>query len=121
VAEVVRFDPPVQNTRRFLAVDGPVAGVAMKAGAAILVVLAAANHDPSVNPHSERFDPLRSERTAFTFGDGPHACPGLALATAIARAGVDALLAAGARPERIRQGLTYRPSSNTRVPALPGL
>src|SRR6266571_2354696 len=79
---------------------------------AILVVLAAATHDPSVNPHPERFDPFRCERTAFTFGAGPHACPGQALATAIAGAGVDALLAAGARPERILQGLTYCPSAN---------
>jgi cytochrome P450 len=121
VAEVVRFDPPVQNTRRFLAADSVVAGVAMKAGDAILVVLAAANHDPLANPHPERFDPFRTERTAFTFGAGPHACPGEALATAIAQAGVDALLAGGARPERILEGLTYYPSSNTRVPALAGV
>jgi cytochrome P450 len=120
VAEVVRVDPPVQNTRRFLAVDGLVAGVAMKAGDAILVVLAAANHDASVNPHPERFDLSRRERTAFTFGAGPHACPGETLATAIARAGVEALLAAGTRPERILEGLAYRPSSNTRVPDFAG-
>jgi cytochrome P450 len=119
VAEVVRFDPPVQNTRRFLAADGVVAGVPMKAGDAILVVLAAANHDASVNPHPERFDPGRRERTVFTFGAGPHACPGETLATAIARAGVDALLAAGTEPERTLEGFTYRPSSNTRVPAFP--
>jgi cytochrome P450 len=119
VAEVVRFDPPVQNTRRFLAADGLVAGVAMKAGDAILVILAAANHDASANPHPERFDAYRRDRAAFTFGAGPHACPGEALATAIARAGAEALLAAGARPEQILEGLTYRPSSNTRVPAFP--
>lgn len=118
VAEVVRFDPPVQNTRRFLAADGAVAGAAMKAGDAILVVLAAANHDPSANSHPERFDPSRRERAAFTFGVGPHTCPGEALAMAIASAGVAALLEAGARPERILEGLAYRPSANTRVPSL---
>src|SRR3989454_6397795 len=91
VREVVRFDPPVQNTRRFLAADGLVAGRGMKAGDAILVVLAAANHDPAANPSPERFDPFRTDRKAFTFGLGPHACPGEAIAVAIATAGVEAL------------------------------
>src|SRR3954464_1822445 len=40
--EVLRYDPPVQNTRRFLARDGIVAGQTMREGDAILVVLAAA-------------------------------------------------------------------------------
>ena len=41
VREVVRYDPPVHNTRRFLARDAVVAGQAMKAGDVVLVVLAA--------------------------------------------------------------------------------
>ncbi len=116
VAEVVRHDPPVQNTRRFLAGDAVVGGQAMKAGDAVLVVLAAANRDPIANPEPARFDPLRSARQAFTFGVGPHACPGEAVAMAIAEAGVEALLASGVRPERLVQRVTYRPSANTRVP-----
>lgn len=116
VREVVRHDAPVQNTRRFLAVDRVVAGQAMKADDAVLVVLAAANRDPSVNPHPERFDPLRRQRQAYTFGFGAHACPGEALATAIAEAGVSQLLAAGVEPERLAERVTYRPSTNVRIP-----
>lgn len=116
VSEVVRFDPPVQNTRRFVAADGPVAGERMRAGDAILVVLAAANHDPAANASPERFDPSRRERIAFTFGRGPHACPGETLASAIARAGVEALLAAGVEPARLAAGVGYRPSANARIP-----
>ncbi|HEV8584515.1 MAG TPA: cytochrome P450 [Methylomirabilota bacterium] len=119
VAEVVRFDPPVQNTRRFLAADGVVAGQPMKAGDTILVVLAAANHDPAANASPERFDPRRRERTAFTFGRGPHACPGEAIATAIATAGVEALLAAGVDPASLTRDVRYRPSANVRIPVLP--
>jgi len=116
VREVVRHDAPVQNTRRFLAGDGVVAGQPMREGDAVLVVLAAANRDPSVNPAPERFDPLRRERRAYTFGVGAHACPGEALATAIAHAGVSQLLAVGVEPERLIERVAYRPSANTRVP-----
>lgn len=116
VREVVRHDAPVQNTRRFLAGDGVVAGQAMREGDAVLVVLAAANRDPSVNPHPEGFDPYRRERQAYTFGLGAHACPGEALATAIAEAGVSHLLDAGVAPERLVEHVNYRPSANVRVP-----
>jgi cytochrome P450 len=116
VREVVRYDPPVQNTRRFLAGTGVVAGQTMAEGDTVLVVLAAANRDPTVNAHPERFDPLRRERQAFTFGLGAHACPGEALATAIAEAGVQRLLAVGVQPEALVERARYRPSANTRVP-----
>jgi cytochrome P450 len=116
VREVVRHDPPVQNTRRFLAAAGPVAGQTMKEGDAVLVVLAAANRDPEANAQPERFDPLRRERQAFTFGLSAHACPGEVLATTIAEIGVQRLLAAGVRPEALVERVRYRPSGNTRVP-----
>lgn len=116
VREVVRYDPPVQNTRRFLARDAVVAGQAMKAGETVLVVLAAANRDPLANSEPSRFDPSRSSRQAFTFGAGPHACPGEFAAIAIATALVRRLLAAGVQPERLAERFTYRPSANTRVP-----
>ena len=116
VCEVARHDAPVQNTRRFLAEDAVVAGQPMRAGDTVLVLLAAANHDPAVNPDPARFDPRRRERTSFTFGLGAHACPGEALATAIADVGVARLLAEGLEPRRLAAGVTYRPSVNTRIP-----
>src|SRR5262249_27519279 len=62
VYEVLRHDPPVHNTRRFLAAAGVIAGQAMRAGDAVLVVLAAANRDPAANPDPDRFDPARPVR-----------------------------------------------------------
>jgi cytochrome P450 len=115
--EVLRHDPPVQNTRRFVARDGDVAGQEMREGDAVLVLLAAANRDPAANPAPERFDPFRKERRTFTFGAGVHACPGDALAVTIARAGVERLLLAGLDPERFAAAVTYRPSANARIPA----
>lgn len=102
VEEVLRRDPPVQNTRRFVARDGTVAGREMRAGDAVLLVLAAAGRDPAA--------PL------FTFGAGRHACPGQALATIIARAGVEQALAAGVDPAPLAAGVRYRPSANVRIP-----
>jgi cytochrome P450 len=116
VHEVVRYDPPVQNTRRFVARDTTIGGQPLKAGDVVLVVVAAANRDPLANPEPSRFDPARTSRQAFTFGAGPHACPGEAIATAIAEAGVAALLVAGVEPARLVAKVTYRASGNTRVP-----
>ena len=120
IREVVRYDAPVQNTRRFVAADGIVAGQPMKSGDAVLVVLAAANRDPSANASPDRFDAARGDRQAFTFGVGVHACPGEALATLIAHAGVAGLLAAGVVPAQLLDGFTYRPSANTRIPMFGG-
>jgi cytochrome P450 len=118
VQEVLRYDSPIQNTRRFLARSGTVAGHEMKEGDGILVVLAAANRDPRANLNPDRFEIRRHDRRLFTFGVGAHACPGEALATTIAVAGVDQLLRAGVEPERFTATLTYRPSANARVPLL---
>jgi cytochrome P450 len=116
IEEVVRYDAPVQNTRRFVAEDAVVAGRAMKEGDVILVVLAAANRDKSANPMPERFEPLRVSRWCFTFGVGIHACPGEALAVTIAQAGVEHLLTMGVQPECLER--SYRASANTRIPLL---
>jgi cytochrome P450 len=116
IQEVLRYDSPVQNTRRFLAEDGFVAGEKMRAGDAILVILAAANRDPSANPNPDRFDVFRKDRRIFTFGVGSHACPGEALATTIARAGVERLIASGVAIERLPETMTYRASVKARIP-----
>jgi cytochrome P450 len=116
IQEVLRHDSPVQNTRRFLAEEGIVAGEKMKAGDAILVILAAANRDPSANPNPDRFDIFRKERRIFTFGLGGHGCPGEALATTIAMAGVERLMASGVALERLAATMTYSASANVRIP-----
>lgn len=116
IREVLRHDPPVQNTRRFIAADGTLAGQRMAAGDTVLVVLAAANRDPSANPEPDRFDPFRADPRLFTFSTGAHACPGERLAIAIAHAGVERLLAAGIVLEPLAEATTYRASTNARIP-----
>jgi cytochrome P450 len=118
IREVSRFDPPIQNTRRFLAEDTIIAGRKLKAGDAILLVLAAANRDPAVNPDPNSFDPRRCDPVVFSFSAGAHQCPGAEMASAISRGAVKQLLAAGVRLEELAGNLRYRPSQNARVPLL---
>jgi cytochrome P450 len=114
VQEVLRCDPPAQNTRRFVAEDTEVAGQVLRAGDAVLVVIAAANRDPALNRDPDRFDPARPDRRRLTFGHGRHACPGEDIAAAIAVASLDALLdRLPAWPER---PVGYKPSPNIRMP-----
>ncbi|WP_225766355.1 cytochrome P450 [Inquilinus sp. Marseille-Q2685] len=114
VQEVLRCDPPAQNTRRFVAEDTEIAGRTLRAGDAVLVVLAAANRDPALNPDPDRFDPARPDRRSLSFGHGRHACPGDAIAAAIAEVGLDALL--DRLPDWPERPAGYRPSPNIRIP-----
>jgi len=115
IAEVLRHDPPIQNTRRSVTVETTLAGHQLQPGDSVLVVLAAANRDPAANLNPDVFDPDRTNRQSFTFGAGPHACPGQMPAATIARAGVEALLDAGMLPG---EPVTYQPSANARIPVI---
>ncbi|MBU9262746.1 cytochrome P450 [Burkholderia multivorans] len=116
VAEVARFDTPVQNTRRFVAARTTLEGVTLDAGAAILVVLAAANRDPAVHRDPHRFVPARTPGPDFGFGTGPHQCPGARIARAVTVGAFGALLRAGGRPPREALKWGYRASANIRMP-----
>ncbi|MFP2930107.1 cytochrome P450 [Pyxidicoccus sp. 3LG] len=113
--EVLRYDAPVQNTRRFLADDAVIEGNVLRAGDAVLVVLAAANRDSAANADPERFDLHRKDRRVFTFGAGVHACPGQRLAKVIAAGALEVLLAAGLEGV-LPRSFTYLPSMNGRIP-----
>lgn len=118
VREVARWDSPVQTTRRFAAEPFEVDGTKVDEGQAVLLLLAAANRDPAVNPQPERFDPAREDPVMFTFGVGGHGCPGETLAVEIACGVVGELQAAGFDPTSLPAEVPYRPSGNVRVPIL---
>lgn len=108
VSHVAHIDPPVQNTRRFMAADAVLCGQPVKAGDAVLVLLAAAAHDPAGAAVPAR---------PWTFGAGRHGCPGDALAQVLAACTVQALLERDVRPERlVCDRVRYRPSVNVRMP-----
>lgn len=116
IQEVLRHDPPIQNTRRFVSQDDVIVGQPVRAGDTILVVLAAANRDPTRFTAPERFDPSRQPQHCFTFGQGRHACPGEALALDIAEAGVAQLLHSGKSLPALTGTVAYRESLNARIP-----
>jgi cytochrome P450 len=114
IAEVQRFDPSVQNTRRFVAAPCEIEGVSLRSDDVILVLLASANRDPQLNERPDAFMLDRPQRRSFTFGAGRHQCPGQMLALEIARATLEEILAH--RPDWDRLSWHYRPSLNSRLP-----
>ncbi|MET0777899.1 MAG: cytochrome P450 [Pseudomonas mandelii] len=114
IAEVQRFDPSVQNTRRFVAAPCEIEGVCLKAGDVILVLLASANRDPQLNESPDAFILDRPQRRSFTFGAGRHQCPGQLLALGIASATLSEILLH--HPALDRLAWKYRPSLNGRIP-----
>jgi cytochrome P450 len=118
VREVVRHDAPVQNTRRFAAAPLTHAGAVVEPGDQVLVVLAAANLDPAVNPDPLALRPDRAAPVVFTFGAGAHRCPGARIAVSVATAVVGELVAAGLAPGTLPGEPEYQPLANARIPVL---
>lgn len=118
VREVARHDPPVQNTRRFAADACHVGGVTLQPGDAVLLVLAAANRDPALNPDQpDAFQLDRTQARTLGFGHGTHACPGQALAFTLAATGLQVLIERGLDTQAIgRDGWGYHASVNGRLP-----
>lgn len=82
VMEIVRFDAPVQLSNRFATTDFTLAGKAIKKSDCLATMLGAANRDPEVFPDPDRFDLRRTTTAQLAFGQGTHACIGMALARA---------------------------------------
>ncbi|KFU81879.1 unspecific monooxygenase [Amycolatopsis lurida] len=80
VEELLRYDPPVQLTLRTALEDVVLSGMEIEAGQQIVLLLAAANRDPSVFPDPDRLDLARSAKGHLTFSLGIHFCLGAMLA-----------------------------------------
>jgi len=75
VKETLRFDPPVQNTRRIITESTVIQNQLLAQGENILVVLAAANRDPTKFKDSSVFTLERKESPQYlTYGTGTHQC-----------------------------------------------
>ncbi|MGX8011746.1 cytochrome P450 [Mesorhizobium sp. ORM8.1] len=79
--ELLRFCAPVQYAgARIAAEDLLFGGAAIKAGQAVVPVLASASRDVSVFPAGDRLDLRAGNSSALAFGTGLHACLGQHLA-----------------------------------------
>jgi cytochrome P450 len=80
--EGIRLDPPTAWIPRRCPHDLEWEGLAVPAGASVLLGVMAANRDPAVFPDPDRFDVLRAPTGVMTFGFGTHFCLGAHLARA---------------------------------------
>jgi len=80
VEETLRFDPPVQLMGRIAADDMTIGDTTVRKGDVMILLLAAAHHDPAVVDRPDEFDPDRETIRHLGFGKGAHFCLGAPLA-----------------------------------------
>ena len=82
---MLRFEPPVQATRRFVLEDMDFHGHRFKRGQLVFVSIAGANRDPKANDNPDEFNLGRNDPKQVAFGYGIHLCIGASLARLEAR------------------------------------
>jgi cytochrome P450 len=93
IEEMLRYDCPVERApMRYAAEDVEIAGVAIRRGDAVSVVLGSANRDGNHFPDADAFDLARSPNRHLAFGHGVHYCLGAVLARLEGRIAIQALL-----------------------------
>jgi cytochrome P450 len=114
--EVLRFDPPVQQTARVAHQPVQVGDVVVARNQWVITLLAAANRDPEVYPEPNRFDITRESPVEhLAFSGGIHYCLGSPLARLELSQAIRAL---AERFPSIRQAgpITMRPGTTLRGP-----
>jgi len=80
VAEILRYEPPVQLVARTALEPAELAGQPVPAGSMVFGLLGAANRDLAQVKEPEVFDVTREKASSLSFGAGPHYCLGAYLA-----------------------------------------
>ena len=80
VEELLRLVNPVQLVNRYAAEELVIAGVPIPKGSHLMLLLAAADHDPDAFAHPEQLDVSRTATRHVAFGQGIHYCLGAPLA-----------------------------------------
>lgn len=91
VPELLRFDSPLQLTKRRTTRETTLAETVVPAGAQVLLCLGAANRDPDAFPAPETLDVTRAPAHHLAYGRGLHGCLGAGIAGMVTEAALDAL------------------------------
>ena len=86
IEEMLRWVSPIKTMARTTTVPVELRGVALPAGAKVLLLYESADFDEQHFPDPERFDVARSPNDHLAFGFGPHFCLGAGLARSELRA-----------------------------------
>lgn len=92
VEEILRYDPPVLLTSRWVGEDMELGGKQLKKAQTALIALAAANRDPNILESPDVFDVTRKNVKHLSFASGPHFCLGAPLARLEAVIALEVLL-----------------------------
>ncbi len=80
VEEILRWDSPVQHTRRIATCDLDWDGIHVRKGQQVILSLGAANRDPEQFADPDVFDVRRDDSRHLSFSQGIHFCLGAQLA-----------------------------------------
>lgn len=98
--EVLRFEPPLQQTKRVAIAEAEIGGVTIREGEQVLLLLASANRDAAVFADPDRFLITRGDLQAHVgFGYGMRACLGGGLANLEAAIALELLFGGDVRVE----------------------
>ncbi|MDE0142875.1 MAG: cytochrome P450 [Caldilineaceae bacterium] len=92
IDELLRYDSPVQFIIRVVMEDTELKGRRLRTGQKMMILVGAANRDPSVFSDPNALDIGRQEKSHISFGRGIHYCLGSPLALLEARAAFTGLL-----------------------------
>ncbi len=108
VEEVLRFDPPVHADGRLALEDIELPSGTVKQWEQPVILLPAANRDPSYFADADCFDISRSDNRHLSFGFGIHHCLGAPLARAEAQAALGHLALRFSRIELVNDPPSYK-------------
>jgi cytochrome P450 len=119
VEELLRAEGPLLTHRRVTSRDTNIAGVPIPAGSLIMMLIAAANHDPRQFTQPERLIFDRAKLTEhLAFGKYWHSCLGAPLAKMIYEIVLSQLTARAPRMRLVEdQGVEYLPVLHLRIPS----
>jgi cytochrome P450 len=113
IEETMRYDPPVQLVGRNAGDDMTIGDTNIVKGDTIMLLLAAAQRDPTSIDRPDEFDPDREVIRHLGFGKGPHFCLGAPLARLEASVALSAVTARFPKARLIDEPV-YKPNVTLR-------